>query len=103
MDLLHSIWNAAQPLVTPLAIAVGAWLHARVVKTPSDADRAATLARLAQDAAAAAVALFPKSSTVDLVRHIVNTMASTGGVPTRNAQALERAAYGALAKLNPDA
>jgi hypothetical protein len=88
-------------LATPLAILAGAWIHARISAKPNDAQRAELLSRIASEAAATALALFPKSDVTTLVAQVVKIIAASSGVPTTNATVIERAAYAAVTKLMP--
>jgi hypothetical protein len=99
MGWLSSVWHAAAPLLTPIGLLLASLLHAKVTSTPSSAEKAAHLARLAQDAAASAYLLFPDLPAKDLVTKVVAMLSTIADVPTTDAAALERAASGAVAAL----
>lgn len=85
------------PLVSLIATAVIAWLGHRHL-SPKDHDRAALLARIAEDAAAVIVTMNPNAAWPDLLRDLVNRIVA-GGSPTTNATAIENAATAALVRL----
>jgi hypothetical protein len=97
MGILHSLWAAISPLLTPLAMILAAVLHGKISKTPGASEKAAHLARLAQDAAATVMMLFPTLKGAELIAKIVAILSTVAGVPTTDPTVLERAAAGAVA------
>lgn len=85
-------------LVGLLATILGSWIGHRLTK-PSDHERALLLERIANDAAALIVATFPNAAWAVLLDNVLATIAKSAGLPTRNADALERAAAAALTRL----
>jgi hypothetical protein len=75
--------------------AVGAWIGSRIIK-PTDKQRAEHLSRIAVEAAALCVSLYPGRAWPELVKLVVDAITKAAGVPTTNAQAIERAAAAAL-------
>ena len=96
MDFLHAVGSVLAPLVVPATILGAAWLHKAVSASPTDLERAQHLSRMATDAAALVVSINPSSSRAELLRQVVNMLASATATPTDNADALNRAAAGAL-------
>lgn len=90
------------PLIALLATGVGGWIGSRIIR-PRDHERAALLSRIATDAAALVVAMFPKASWPELLKAVVDQIAAAAG--TKNRPAIERAAAAALTALgkNPGA
>lgn len=86
------------PLVGLVATAVGAWIATRITK-PKDHERAELLAKIAAGAAALVVALNPGASWATLLQQVEAQIATAAGLPTRNAQAIQRAAAEALSAL----
>ncbi len=84
-----------------LALAhVGAIIYAaHVLKMPGDYQRSTLLAQLASDVAARVVMQNPTLSGDQLVPLVVNQLATVHGLPTRNGDAIERAAASALLRL----
>lgn len=99
MGWLSTLWHAITPALGPLSIVSAGLLHANITSTPSSAEKAAHLARLAQDAAASAYLLFPDLPAKDLVTKVVAILSTIAGIPTTDAAVLERAASGAVAAL----
>ena len=83
-------------LGTVIVHGVLAWIHKTKL---SDADRAALLTQLAQDAAAFVVAAYPGKPWADLVNLIVQRLLAGSGTPTQSTQALENAASAALTRM----
>jgi hypothetical protein len=81
-----------------LAIAVGGWLGRRII-TPTDAQRAAHLDKIASGAASLAVSMFPNQPWAILLENTVKQIAAAAGVPTANRDAIQRAAAAALTAL----
>jgi len=79
-----------------------AWFRHRDSK-PTDAERAALLRSLAEDAAAVILAAFPGKPWAEYVKLIVQRLLAMPGVPTKNAAALEGAANTALVRLQATA
>jgi hypothetical protein len=96
-----AIWHVLGPAIAIAAVPLSAWLHAKIIKTPGDAERAAQLAELARGAAALAYKLYPDLKYADLVQQVINILSSIATVPTTNAAALERAAAAALVQMAP--
>jgi len=90
-------------LIALAATLIGGWLGHRLTK-PKDRDRAALLDQIAEGAAALVVSLFPSEHWSVLLENVVKQIAAAAGVPTRNVDAIERAAASALTKLgkNPN-
>ena len=99
--VLHIVWPYVLQLGGVLFLG---WLG-KHVKNTSDSARAQALAVIAKDVTAAVIANNPKLSWLEYVKQVVNTLASTTGIPTTNNAVLERAAIGALtqAGLKPGA
>jgi hypothetical protein len=90
-------WVSLLTTFAPYIVAgAGAWI-ARHLKKPSDLQRATLLATLATDAAAWAVATYPGRAIPELVQIVVRVLTEQSGIPTTNAQAIERAAHSAVA------
>jgi hypothetical protein len=81
------LYQAALPVV-------GLWIAHRLTK-PRDHDRAALIARIASDAAALAVHLFPYWTVDDLVARVVEDLRRASGL-TGNELVLKRAAVAAV-------
>ena len=90
------------PLVGLIATGVGGWIAHRF-SSPSDHQRAALLAQIAADAAAAVYANNPTNAYAEMLRDVVARISSAAGVPTTNATAIENAAAGALVRLGASA
>jgi hypothetical protein len=92
-------WTVLLPLLKPaaelLAGAVGAWLLHRI-GSPTTHERAATLALIADAAAAVIVTRYPTADWAQLLRETISEIARAAGLPTSNRQALEREAVRAL-------
>lgn len=86
------------PLVGLLATGIGGWIAHRFT-SPTDHQRAALLAQIASDAAAAVYANNPGNAYADMLRDVVARISAAAGVPTTNATAIENAAAGALVRL----
>jgi len=86
------------------ATLIGGWLGHRITK-PKDADKAATLDRIARGAVAIIVAAFPKADWTKLLELAVDAISKAAGVPTTNKAAIERSAAAALTEVgkNPNA
>lgn len=91
------LWSTLNQVVPFAALALGGWIAKRI-KTPTDAERAALLSRMAEDAAALLVSTKRTASWAVLLQELVRTLSTAAGIPTRNAGALERAAAAALIK-----
>lgn len=94
--------NTLPNWILPAAVLVSTIIHGIFAwrrNKPTDADRAALLAQIAQDAAAFVIAAFPGKPWAELLAEIVRRMLALPGIPTRNAQAIENAASAALMKL----
>lgn len=93
-----------QPALEALALAAGTWIASRILK-PKDHERAALLARIAGAAAAYVVSLNPNRPWAELLKLVVERVASAAGVPTKSSLAIENAAAQALLELGkaPDA
>ena len=94
-----------QNLMGVLGIAVTmifGWLAHRITK-PKDAERAATIEKIAQGVVALLVVAWPKASWTDLIQKAIDAMIAAGA-PSTNKAALERAAAAALTELgkNPE-
>lgn len=85
------------PIVGIVATGVGAWI-ARHLKKPTDVDRATLLATIAADAAAFVVHMYPGKTWADALQLVVQQISTAAGLPTKNAQAIQRAAASALAQ-----
>ena len=83
-----------------LFTAVYGWFKHKDTK-PTDAERAALLTQLAEDAAAVVLAAFPGKPWAEYVNMIVQRLLALPGVPTKNAAALESAANAAILKVSP--
>lgn len=83
------------------ATAVGTWLGHRIIQ-PRDHERAAALEAIAKGAAALVLSLNPTAKWAELLRMVVDQIASAAGLPTRNRDAIERAAAAALIGLGKD-
>lgn len=94
MDFMHLLG----PLVGLVATGVGAWI-ARKLKTPTDLDRAHLLEKIATDAAALVVAMYPGRSWSELLQLVIQQVSTAAGLSTRNANAIQRAAASALAQM----
>ena len=101
---MHLSTDILGPIVGLLATAVGAWLAHRI-KNPTDMDRATLLSRMAAEAAALIVSLYPSKPWAELLTMVVQRMSAAAGIPTKSAQAIENAAAHALTMLgkNPNA
>jgi len=86
------------PVVGLIATGVGAWL-VRQLKKPSDLERAHLLEKIATDAAALIVAMYPGKPWAELLQLVIQQISTAAGLSTRNAQAIQRAAASALAEL----
>jgi hypothetical protein len=81
------LYQAALPLV-------GVWAAHRLTK-PRDHERAVLIARIASDAAALAVRLFPNATIDDLIARVVEDLRRASGL-TDNQAVLKRAATAAV-------
>jgi len=81
------------------ATILGTWIGSRIIR-PRDHDRAAALDAIAQGAAALVISLNPGAKWAELLKSVVQQIAAAPGVPTRNKDAIERAAARALIILN---
>ena len=90
------------PVVLGLAVSFGHWLGSKI-KSPTDAERATILEKIADGAAALVVAMNPKANWTDLLKSVVQAIEAAAGVPTKDAGAIERAAAAALTKLGKSA
>lgn len=94
---MHALLLAlAGPFVNLAGILTLAYIAHRATR-PSDAERAALLSQLANDAAAAVLAANPGRPWADLLALVVQRMCEGHGIPTNSAVAIEKAAAGALA------
>jgi hypothetical protein len=92
-------WLNIINLVASIAVPIiGAWF-VKKYKTPTDLDRATLLVHIAEAAAALVVSLNPKADWATLLEAVVQQIAKAAGVPTANADAIQRAAANALTKL----
>ncbi len=85
------------PLVGLIATGVGAWI-ARHIKKPTDLERAQLLEKIATDAAALVVTMYPGKPWAELLTLVIQQVSTAAGLSTRNAQAIQRAASTALAR-----
>jgi hypothetical protein len=89
------VWGFAKQLV-PMVATVALGLIARALHTPRDWQRAQLLAQLASDVTAGIVAKSPAGATFQqLVEQVIQGILSANP-PTSNADAIRRAAAGAL-------
>lgn len=88
-----------------LSVVVGivGLLIRRAIKTPSDAQRAALIATLADDAAAVILDIAPNLPWAQMVADVVGMLRRETTTPTGNTEVLRRAAIGALARLGKKA
>lgn len=93
------VWTYALQAVGTI---VGTVLALRIIK-PDDAKRAELLARIANDAAALVVAMYPTKPWADMLRLVIEAITKAAGVPTKNAAAIERAAASALERARASA
>jgi len=77
------------------ATLLGGWLGTRIIR-PRDHERAAALDAIARGAAALVLSLNPGAKWADLFQLVVGQISQAAGVPTRNKDAIERAAAAAL-------
>lgn len=89
---LVALWPAISGVLT---LAVASWIGHRVTSA-KDHERAALLSTIANDAAALAVSKFPASPWSVLFQETVAQISDASGLPTGNADAINRAAAGAL-------
>jgi hypothetical protein len=87
-----------QTLVPVAALAVAGWI-AKLIKQPSDRERADLLSIISNAAAAYVVSLNPNAAWADLVRDVIQSISASAGLPTKNVQAIEREAVAALVRL----
>lgn len=85
--LLPVLYQASLPVI-------GLWIAHRVSK-PRDHERAELIARIASDAAALAVRLFPNSPIDDQIARVIEDLRRASGLTT-NASVLKRAATAAV-------
>ncbi len=85
-------------IVGLLATVVGGWLGTRIIK-PRDHERAQALEAIARGAAALIISLNPAAKWAELLKLVVDLIANAAGVPTRNRDAIERAAASALVSM----
>ena len=78
-----------------LATVAGTWLGTRLIR-PRDHQRASALDAIARGAAALVISLNPTAKWPELLKLVVEQVAAAAGVPTRNRDAIERAAAAAL-------
>lgn len=90
LDLLQNVLGLA-------AVIIGG-LIAHGIRKPTDSERAAILARIAEGAAALVVSLNPGKAWGELLKLTVQQIIAAAGIPTKNAAAIERAAAAALLK-----
>ena len=94
--------NLNQPWVSQLiqlaALALGGWFVRKHTR-PTDHDRAAHLARIAEDTASLVMSLNPKADWATLLQMVVTQLVTASGLDITDHAALERAAAGALARL----
>jgi len=88
-------FNVIASLLGAAAVAVGAWIPGRL-KKPTDLERADLLAKIASAAAALALSMFPNAKWSELLNFVVQQIAAAAGLPTKNADAIKRAAVQAL-------
>ena len=95
-------WSWIMPVVQTLmpvaALAVAAWI-AKLIKKPSDKERADLLSIVANAAAAYVYSLNPNAAWADLVRDVIQRISASAGLPTRNVQVIEQEAVAALVRL----
>jgi hypothetical protein len=78
------------------ATILGTWLGTRIIR-PRDHERAQALDAIAKGAAALVVSIAPPGAKwPDLLKSVVDNISAAAGVPTRNRDAIERAAAAAL-------
>lgn len=86
-------------LILAAAVAAGSWIGTRIIK-PKDHERAQLLSAIGSAAAALVVAAAPPTASwPTLLEQVVRQISTAAGLPTRNAQAIERAAAAALTQL----
>lgn len=85
-------------LIVTAATILGGWVTTRIV-APKAHERAELLAKIAAAAAALVVSLNPTADWSLLLSKVVKAIADAAGLPTTNAQAIERAAAEALTRL----
>jgi hypothetical protein len=95
-------WSWIMPVVQTLmpvaALAVAAWI-AKLIKKPSDKERADLLSIVANAAAAYVYSLNPNAAWADLVRDVIQRISASAGLPTRNVQVIEQEAVAALVRM----
>lgn len=92
-----ALWGLlGNPAVLNLVLLGVGLLAARVIRTPADHERAALLARIANDAAALVVSTSGGKPWSVQFQAVVKAITTAAGVPTSNAAAIERAAAAAL-------
>lgn len=95
-------WSWIMPVVQTLmpvaALAVAAWI-AKLIKKPSDKERADLLSIVANAAAAYVYSLNPGAAWADLVRDVIQRISASAGLPTRNVQVIEQEAVAALVRM----
>ena len=93
------MWSWLNPVIhglLPLVyVAAAGWIAQHITK-PTDLDRAKLLSIIANAVAAYVLSLNPGAVWADLLRDVIQGISSAAGLPTRNAQAIERAAIAAL-------
>jgi hypothetical protein len=92
------IYPVLETLIPVAAIAAAGWI-AKLIKKPSDKDRADLLSIVANAAAAYVYSLNPNAAWADLVRDVIQRISASAGLPTRNAQVIEQEAVAALVRM----
>ena len=82
-------------LLQVAALALGTWLVTRI-KKPSDKEKADLLSVIANDAAVLLVVMMPGASWATMLQALVVNISQAAGLPTKNADAIQRAAASAL-------
>jgi hypothetical protein len=82
-------------LIGLAATLLGGWIGTRIIK-PRDHERASALDAIARGAAALVISLNPTAKWADLMAQVVAQISTAAGLPTRNKDAIERAAALAL-------
>ena len=95
-------WSWIMPVLNTLvpvaAIAAAGWI-AKLIKKPSDKQRADLLSIIANAAAAYVYSLNPNAPWADLVRDVIQRISASAGLPTRNVQVIEQEAVAALVRM----
>ena len=96
-------WKLAEQLTPIAGLGLATWVSWRVshaADRAAEQQRATLLATIADDAAALVATLFPATTpAVGLIEQVVAHMHSAS-LPTTNVKAIERAAAGAVSRLN---